>query len=397
MKILLLHSRLDLRGGAENFLLWLASGLTRRGHALSVAAQRFDPGLWEPGEWDGIGVHVLAPYTRRMSTRIQRARARARGVAALARDCDLVVAHGFPSSVWATLARERSDGARVVWYCHEPHDRLYWREIHPHLAHASDEPERYPWLVDWLRRPRSETRASLRRRRIDRRLDRDAVHRVDVVLANSAFTAKHVAAVHGRDAAPCWPGVPEPPDALPPPAGPPYAAWVTARGVHKNAGGMVEALRIAVHERGARDLRVRAVGADAARVGEAASRAGVAECFQFEPRLDNRALHALLAGARCVVYPPIDEPFGLVPLEAMAHARAVVACRAGGPAEVVVPGVTGLLADPLDPAALADGLVNVWRDTGLAARLGRAGHERYRSEFTLERFLDRFEALAGIA
>jgi glycosyltransferase involved in cell wall biosynthesis len=393
----MLHPRLDLRGGAENVVLWLSTGLARRGHALSVAAPRFDPACWEPGEWDGVAVHALAPRMGRFATRAGRARAHARAASALARDCDLVVAHGFPAAVWATLARGRAGGARVAWYCHEPHDRLYWREIRPHLARAAEHPEQHAWLDGRLRQPAPPSRSALRRQRIDRRLDRRAVERVDLVLANSAFTAANVAAVHGREAAVCRPGVPPPPGDLPAAGGPAYVAWVAASGQHKNAAGLVEALRIAVRERGAHDLRVRAVGADRERVGVLAARAGVAEVLCFEPRLPARELHALLAGARLVVDPPIDEPFGLVPLEAMAHARPVVACRAGGPTEVVVPGVTGLLAEPLDPAALADCLLAPWRDAQLAERLGRAGRERFLAEFTLERFLDRFEALAGIA
>jgi glycosyltransferase involved in cell wall biosynthesis len=298
--------------------------------------------------------------------------------------------------VWATLAMERGAAARVVWYCHEPHDRLYWREIRPHLARAALRPDPPAWLAGALARRASPSWAARRRRRIDRRLDRRAVERVDLVLANSAFTAGNVAAIHGRDAAVCRPGVPEPAGDLRAPGGPGYVAWVAASGLHKNAAGLVEALRIAVRERGARDLRVRAVGADRERVGALAARAGVADVLSFEPRLPGRELQAFLAGARLVVYPPVDEPFGLVPLEAMALARPVVACRAGGPAEVVLPGVTGLLAEPLDPAALADCLLAPWRDARLAERLGRAGRERYLAEFTLERFLDRFEALAGI-
>ena len=78
----------------------------------------------------------------------------------------------------------------------------------------------------------------------------------------------------------------------------------------------------------------------------------------------------------------------------MAHGRPVLASRLGGPGEVVEPGVTGVLVDPLDPAAMADGLLELWRDPDRADQLGAQGRARHQKVFSVESFLDRFEAHA---
>jgi len=71
---------------------------------------------------------------------------------------------------------------------------------------------------------------------------------------------------------------------------------------------------------------------------------------------EQRAL--LLAACTAVVYTPQHEHFGIVPLEAMAAGRPVVACDSGGPRETVVHDRTGLLCEPT-PAAFADALLSL--------------------------------------
>lgn len=63
----------------------------------------------------------------------------------------------------------------------------------------------------------------------------------------------------------------------------------------------------------------------------------------------------------------------LVNLEAQASGRAVVTTRHGGIPEYVADGMSAVVVPENDPAALADALIVVLREEGLAARLGAAG------------------------
>lgn len=98
------------------------------------------------------------------------------------------------------------------------------------------------------------------------------------------------------------------------------------------------------------------------------------------PRLDE--MPALYATADIVVYPTIgEEPYGLVPLEAMSCALPVVASRSGGIVETVVDGTTGYLVERHDVAALADRVEELARSAGLRRRMGAAGRRRVEDEF----------------
>jgi len=89
----------------------------------------------------------------------------------------------------------------------------------------------------------------------------------------------------------------------------------------------------------------------------------------------------VLGAVDAVVVPSTrPEPLGQVALEAAAAGRPVVASRAGGVAEVVRDGETGLLVPPGDPAALAAALARLAADPEEAARMGRTGAERLADE-----------------
>jgi glycosyltransferase involved in cell wall biosynthesis len=89
------------------------------------------------------------------------------------------------------------------------------------------------------------------------------------------------------------------------------------------------------------------------------------------------------------VLPSLWEGFGLVLLEAMAAARPIVASRVSAIPEVVEDGVSGLLVPPGDARALAEAVLTLRNDATRRARLGTAGAERLRREFTLERVVER--------
>ena len=112
---------------------------------------------------------------------------------------------------------------------------------------------------------------------------------------------------------------------------------------------------------------------------ETASDAGVSDRVTFTGPIDEAALVDLYAGAGAVVFPPYDEDYGYITLEAfLARKPVVTTTDAGGPLEFVDDGVTGLVAAP-DPDSLGAAMSRLARDPGFARALGDAGYERART------------------
>ncbi len=87
-----------------------------------------------------------------------------------------------------------------------------------------------------------------------------------------------------------------------------------------------------------------------------------------------------------VTYPTIgEEPFGLVPVEAMACAKPCVVTPSGGMVESVVDEETGYFVPKRDPEALAEKLIALLEDRDLAEQMGRKGRERAVEVFSRER------------
>ncbi len=87
------------------------------------------------------------------------------------------------------------------------------------------------------------------------------------------------------------------------------------------------------------------------------------------------------------------EPFGMVVAEAMAARRPVIASDAGGPSEVVTPGVEGLLVAPGDVGRLAGAILRLARDPEARRHMGEAGYRKVSRDLTVAHTAMRAEAV----
>jgi len=120
------------------------------------------------------------------------------------------------------------------------------------------------------------------------------------------------------------------------------------------------------------ELAIAGEGDERASLERLAGELGVSNRVTFTGRLTDAELISSLAWCRAVVFPPLQEDYGFVTVEAFAARRAVITCvDSGGPAELVEDGISGFVCQPT-PEALAAAMRRLADDRSLAERMGTA-------------------------
>jgi glycosyltransferase involved in cell wall biosynthesis len=203
-------------------------------------------------------------------------------------------------------------------------------------------------------------------------LDTGALAESTRLFSNARNTATRLAKYNGLAAEPLYHPPPLAGELAPGPFGD-YVLSVGRLERNKRVDLIIRALAMT-----ARDVRLIVVGEGSHRpwLEDLASKLDVADRIKFTGDIDDRQLVDLYANALAVVFPPLDEDYGYVTLEAfLAHKPVVTTTDAGGPLEFVVDGVNGLVAEP-GAESVAAAIARLAGDRALARRLGQEGFER---------------------
>ena len=364
VRVLQLITSLD-RGGAENHLLALLTHADRAAFDFEVSVLRGEGELVGIFRNAGIPVHLLNARTRFDPFAL-------RGLVALLRqrDYDIVHSHLFRADIYAALAvAQLGEGAPLLISTRHNDDRFFLNPfigilhylvsarqdliiaISDHIARFTvsrgvRDPARVrrvyhgmePTVTQALERDGQRIRADL------------GLETVDFLVGNVGRLALQKGQRHLIAAMPLL-----------------LERVPRAHAVIAGRGDLEEYLRDLSLEVGVAD-RVHVLG----------------------PRRD---VPALMHAMDVFAMPSIWEGFGLVLLEAMAAGRPIVASRVATIPEVVAEGETGLLVPAGDPVALADALAELAHDPERARRLGEAGRQRLRQQFSIEKMVGDTELL----
>jgi len=250
--------------------------------------------------------------------------------------------------------------ARHLCYCHSPM-RYAWDQFDAYFG-----PER-------LGRASGLARAALRPLA---RWDAATSGRPDRYVANSQYVARRIRRYYNRAAVVVAPPV----DTVfftPSAGGPePYLLVVSALVPYKRLDIAIHAARTA-----GLPLKIAGEGTDRARL-EALAGPEV----EFLGRATDENVRELYRGATAVLLPG-EEDFGIVPVEAQACGRPVIALARGGALETVVDGETGVLVDSTAPDAWADAMRRVRDAVDSGRAFDPARIRAHAEQFSRDRFL----------
>ena len=274
-------------------------------------------------------------------------------------DCDLVISTSHCAAKSVVVPAR----ARHICYCHSPM-RYAWDQFDSYFG-----PDQVGPLRSKLLRPVLARMA---------RWDRDTAGRVDRYVANSHYVAGRIGRYYNRRSSVVHPPV-DTAFYTPDPAGnpEPFFLAVSALVPYKRLDTAIRAVA-----RAGGSLTVVGRGPEEARLGDVARSAGAN--VTFSGWLSNEEIRDLYRRCRAVLMPGVED-FGMVPVEAQACGRPIVALAEGGALDSVVDGVTGILVREPSVDAFADALDAITRrtfDPHVIRRHAESfGKERFQREF----------------
>ncbi len=366
MKLAITQSNLTLKGGGERVVLEIA-----KRYKAPVYVAEYDPSnTFE--EYRNIDARVISKDISRIIPYGRMSQGISYGLSfsnlKLDEDYDVINAHMAPSH-WVSRSNHN-----VLWYCHTP------------LRDVYDLYEYRMSLRKWHTRPAYALGLS-----IVRRIDQTAVRKTKSIVTNSEnVRLRIVRYYHRNDAEVISPGVDyrkyrNRGDER-------FFFYPSRFSPNKRQDMAIEAFRrFKARTNGYRlvlagpvskdkfyDDYYRSVMAQAERVGE----------IEVLNEIDDKKLADLYSRCTAVLYPPMNEDFGIVPLEAMASSKPVIAMNDGGPKETV--GKAGFLVS--DAKGMANAMEMVVSDLETAEKMGKIGKERVMKKYTWAAFFKKFDA-----
>jgi glycosyltransferase involved in cell wall biosynthesis len=160
-----------------------------------------------------------------------------------------------------------------------------------------------------------------------------------------------------------------------------------AKGIRQLVDGFGEAARTLPDAR----LLLAGEGSEREWIERRARELSVSDRVELLGRVPHVEVPELLRGCSALCLPAREEPFGMVVLEAMACARAVIAASDGGPGWLVDHGKGGLSLTTATAAELGAAIVELLGDPARLEALGRYNRDRVEAAFTLDRVADALE------
>ncbi len=370
MKMIITQSNLTLKGGAERVVLEIA-----KRYDAKIYTAEYDESRTFEGFKD-LDVEVISsksllsllPYNRL-------SQGMSYGMAfylkKVGEDYDLINAHVSPSH-WI---RNKND--RVLWYCHTPLREVY--DLYKYRMNMKKAMEKPVYAL-----------GSMAVRSIDKKI----VNRIEGIVANSSNTKFRIEKYFGRkDVSVINPGVD--PKRYANNGTEKFFFYPSRFSPNKRQEYAIKAFDI--FKRKYRGLGYKLVLAGAVSKDKfyydyykyIKNLAAEVQDVEVLENAEDEEVYSLMSRATAVLYTPVDEDFGLVPLEAMASMKPIIAVGQGGPKETIVNGKTGYLAR--NEEEMAELMNFVRENPKIAEQIGAEGRKRVELKYSWKEFFEKFD------
>ncbi|HXY53937.1 MAG TPA: glycosyltransferase family 4 protein [Nitrospirota bacterium] len=401
MRIAIVYPSLRAVGGAENVVIWLAESLVERGHYVSLFTWEFSEEVWGNMRERPYNVCLLDFKKHRSTLRTNRdgGMALQRALKLSLYEFDVINPHNYPASLWVYYAKQQmKEFPRVLLYLHNLQPNFYEKILSVHYRQLSG------LRNMWNRyRPKKIFR-SLRQSLFGyRRLDKAAIASCDSVLANSTYTACMAKKIYGIGVQSCPLGIPLERFKSYIEEASRFAAVNEQRSslvtvarveIQKNIDTILKAVKILKERNSLPEgfhYKIAGGGPHLAYFKRKCHSMGLSDSVRFIGAVPHKDVWRLYAESDILIHVPLDEPFGLVPVEAALLKKPSIVSNHGGPSEIVVDGVTGLHADALNPSDIAEKIAELAGHPEIAKKMGEAAYARTLREMLWEEFVKKFE------
>lgn len=272
----------------------------------------------------------------------------------------------------------RNLNQRVLWYCHTPLRDIY--DLYNYRLSLRKPHERLLYIVG----------AS-----VVRRIDKGVTKNIEFIFANSNNTLSRIKKYYGRNDAQVLNGGIEA-NAYHNSAPEKYFFYPSRISPNKRQDYALRAFeRFKQIKKGYKLIICGPVSKDPfyysyyKRIKQMARRIGSTTILTD---VDEKRMRKLYSHATATLYPPMNEDYGLVPLESMASGKPVIAVNEGGPRETILANKTGFLVN--SEIEMADKMRVIADSPAYAQSMGKAGIIHVRKSYSWEKFFKTFDKKA---
>lgn len=367
MQLVVLHPHLLYPGGASKYMLEVVSRLSKKGVPVTIVLTKYDRSLVGryrylkfieiPGPSTGdiyfwLTFPLFIIKLKRVLDKIPN---------------KVLFPQIFPPVWWATIYKLFRPETKIIWMCQEPSAFIH----SPLVVNSLPQPGR---MMAKILKP------------LFKKLDIFLVSKVDYIIGNSLYGVKLVKEIYQRDAdLYAYPSV-DPKRYKPTGRKKNYIFTISRLDKQKNIDLLIKAFTLlpsAIIKK--YELLIGGTGTEENNLKSLAESLKMKNKIKFLGQVGEEELPRLYAEAKIAVFLGENEPFGIIPVEAMSCGTPVIAIKAGGVVESVLDGQTGILLTEKLASNLSNKMAALLSNQRLLAMMSKKSRENVVKKFSWDK------------